>query len=160
MIRGLHRNNVGICFKDGGRAFVDPIQVRFRLYLACLSSGLFFQRSNHMFLSPLKFNRPIGSNFRFGYNRRWRCIGIAVGRSGLSAALSAACVRRIMAVLNVKYGVPGPIAVLAGLLAGLAVGLFQGIWVTRFKIPSFIITLAGQIGWIGACRLYWARRAM
>ena len=47
-------------------------------------------------------------------------------------------------------GVPGPLAVMAGLLTGLVIGLFQGLWVTRFKIPSFIVTLAGQIGWVGS----------
>ncbi len=62
--------------------------------------------------------------------------------SGLSAA--------VMAVLNVKFGLPGPVAVLGGLGVGLLIGLFQGNWITRFGIPSFVVTLAGQIAWTGA----------
>lgn len=62
--------------------------------------------------------------------------------SGLSAA--------VMAVLNVVYGVPGPVAVLAAVTCGLAIGLFHGFWITRFGIPSFVVTLAGQIAWAGA----------
>jgi D-xylose transport system permease protein len=33
--------------------------------------------------------------------------------------------------------------------AGIAIGLFQGSVVTRFGIPSFVVTLAGLIGWQG-----------
>ena len=62
--------------------------------------------------------------------------------SGLSAA--------VMAVLNVKMGVPGAVAVLSAVLCGTLIGLFQGSWITRFGIPSFVVTLAGQIAWTGA----------
>jgi D-xylose transport system permease protein len=56
----------------------------------------------------------------------------------------------MMAVLNVKYGMPGPVAVLAAMATGTLVGLFHGFWITRFGIPSFVVTLAGQIAWTGA----------
>jgi D-xylose transport system permease protein len=35
------------------------------------------------------------------------------------------------------------------LLVGAAIGAFQGTWITRFGIPSFVVTLAGLIGWAG-----------
>ncbi|MGH8884786.1 MAG: sugar ABC transporter permease [Egibacteraceae bacterium] len=61
--------------------------------------------------------------------------------SGLSAA--------IMAVISAKGGVPGPFAMLIALAAGAAIGLFHGLWVTRFRVPSFVVTLAGLLGWLG-----------
>ncbi len=70
-------------------------------------------------------------------------IDLSVGTlSGLCAA--------IMAVLNVQHGVPGWLAILAGLATGTAVGAFQGFWVTRFRIPAFVVTLAGLLAWLGA----------
>jgi D-xylose transport system permease protein len=73
-------------------------------------------------------------------------IDLSVGAvSGLSAA--------IMAVLNVKQGWPGWLAILAGLAAGAIIGAFQGFWVTRFRIPAFVVTLAGLLAWTGALLL-------
>jgi D-xylose transport system permease protein len=54
-----------------------------------------------------------------------------------------------MAVLNVKHGWPAVPALLAGILAGTAIGLFQGFIHTTFGIPSFVVTLAGLLGWQG-----------
>jgi D-xylose transport system permease protein len=73
-------------------------------------------------------------------------IDLSVGAvSGLSAA--------IMAVLNVKQGWPGWLAILAGLAAGAIIGAFQGFWTTRFRIPAFVVTLAGLLAWTGALLL-------
>jgi D-xylose transport system permease protein len=58
-----------------------------------------------------------------------------------------------MAVLNVKNGVPGWLAIVAGLATGTAIGAFQGFWVTRFRIPAFVVTLAGLLAWTGALLL-------
>lgn len=64
---------------------------------------------------------------------------------GSVAGLSAA----IMAVLNLEHGVPGVLALLLALLGGAAVGLFHGLMTTQFGVPSFVVTLAGLIGWQG-----------
>jgi len=55
-----------------------------------------------------------------------------------------------MGVLAVKHGVPPPLAILAGVLTGTVIGAFQGFWFTRFKIPSFVVTLAGLLALPGA----------
>ena len=70
-------------------------------------------------------------------------IDLSVGAvSGLAAA--------VMAVLTVKQGVAPGLALIAGLLVGTAIGLFNGFMVTAFGIPSFVVTLAGLLAWQGA----------
>ncbi len=70
-------------------------------------------------------------------------IDLSVGAvSGLCAA--------IMAVLSVKHGWSPYLAIAAGVLAGTAIGLFQGSVFTRFAVPSFVVTLAGLLAWPGA----------
>src|SRR3954471_4410415 len=69
-------------------------------------------------------------------------IDLSVGAvSGLCAA--------IMAVLNVKHGWNPYLAIAAGVLAGTAIGLFQGFMFDFFGIPSFVVTLAGLLAWQG-----------
>lgn len=42
-------------------------------------------------------------------------------------------------------GVGMPITVISGLLIGLGVGAFQGLWIAYARIPAFIVTLAGMM---------------
>lgn len=69
-------------------------------------------------------------------------IDLAIGSlSGLAAAV---CV-----VSNLDGGVPGWIAIILGLTVGAGVGLAHGLIITVLRVPSFIVTLAGLIGWQG-----------
>lgn len=64
---------------------------------------------------------------------------------GVVSGLAAAC----MAVLNVKHGWSGEAAILTALGVGLAIGAFQGFFVAYLKVPSFVVTLAGLLGFQG-----------
>lgn len=44
---------------------------------------------------------------------------------------------------------PWWLAVAAGLATGAAIGFVQGTLITRLRVPSFIVTLAGLLGWEG-----------
>jgi D-xylose transport system permease protein len=78
---------------------------------------------------------------------------LLLGEIDLSAGVVSGMCAAIMAVLNVGAGVPAPAAVGLALLAGAAVGAFQGAWITGFGIPSFVVTLAGLIAWQGGLLL-------
>ncbi|WP_414727691.1 sugar ABC transporter permease [Zafaria cholistanensis] len=69
-------------------------------------------------------------------------IDLSVGSvSGLSSA--------VLAVGFVQWGWPLLGAVLAALALGAVIGLFYGLLYTRFGVPSFVITLAGLLGFLG-----------
>ena len=69
-------------------------------------------------------------------------IDLSVGSvSGVSAA--------IVAVGFVQQGWPLALGVLAAIAAGSAIGLFYGLVFTRWGVPSFVITLAGLLGFLG-----------
>ncbi len=125
---------------------LGPLPIVFGL----LVIWLVFQRANHMFLSPLNLTNLMAQISALGTIAVGAVLVLLLGEVDLSMGSVSGLCAAVMAVLNVNIGVPGPIAVLAGLVTGLAIGLFQGFWVTRFKIPSFIVTLAGLIGWSGA----------
>ena len=74
---------------------------------------------------------------------------LLLGEIDLSVGVVSGLCAAIMAVLSVKHGWPPVPALLAGILAGTCIGLFQGFIHTQFGIPSFVVTLAGLLGWQG-----------
>jgi ribose/xylose/arabinose/galactoside ABC-type transport system permease subunit len=51
--------------------------------------------------------------------------------------------------LMIEAGIPWPIAILGGLVAGAFMGLINGVAVTRFRIPPIIVTLATMFAFSG-----------
>jgi D-xylose transport system permease protein len=75
---------------------------------------------------------------------------LLLGEIDLSVGAVSGLCGAIVAVLNVKHGWNPYLAMIAGLLAGTAIGLIQGSLATRLVIPSFVVTLAGLLTWQGA----------
>lgn len=63
--------------------------------------------------------------------------------AGIDLSVGAVMVMASMFIAQtaVKNGLPGPLALVAGLVVGLAAGAFNGWFVTRLKLPPFIVTL-------------------
>ncbi len=69
-------------------------------------------------------------------------IDLSVGSvSGLTAALTA--------VLFVNKDLPAVVAVALAILTGVAIGLLYGLIFNRLGVPSFVITLAGLLAFLG-----------
>ena len=63
----------------------------------------------------------------------------------LSVGSAVAFVGVILALLTVKYDVNPWISVIAAVSGGVAMGVWQGLWVARIGVSSFIVTLAGML---------------
>lgn len=74
---------------------------------------------------------------------------LLLGEIDLSAGAVSGLAAAVVGVTNVNLGVPGPLAVLLAIATGAAVGAFQGSWITAFRVPAFIVTLAGLLAWDG-----------
>ncbi|MCB2175384.1 MAG: ABC transporter permease [Actinomycetales bacterium] len=63
--------------------------------------------------------------------------------AGIDLSIGAAMVLASMVIATTasELGVPGALALLLGLLVGLATGALNGVLVTRLKLPPFIVTL-------------------
>lgn len=69
-------------------------------------------------------------------------IDLSVGSvSGLSAA--------VVAVLSVRIGIPTALAIVLTILTGVLIGAFYSLVYNRFGVPSFVVTLAGLLGFYG-----------
>jgi D-xylose transport system permease protein len=60
----------------------------------------------------------------------------------------------VAAKLSYDHGLPTWVCVLAALGAGATLGAWNGFWVTVFNVPSFVVTLAGLLGFAGLTLLW------
>ncbi|RKX75561.1 MAG: sugar ABC transporter permease [Spirochaetes bacterium] len=74
---------------------------------------------------------------------------ILTGNIDLSVGSVVAFVGAIASVMMVDWGVPVGITIVLSLLIGIAVGAFHGYFIAYWKIPAFIVTLAGMLIWRG-----------
>ncbi|WP_020612414.1 multiple monosaccharide ABC transporter permease [Sediminispirochaeta bajacaliforniensis] len=74
---------------------------------------------------------------------------ILTGNIDLSVGSVVAFVGAIAAVIMVDMKIPVAPAILISLLVGVAVGAFHGLFIAYFRVPPFIVTLAGMLTFRG-----------
>jgi putative multiple sugar transport system permease protein len=70
---------------------------------------------------------------------------IVCGHIDLSVGSVVGFIGALAAVMLVHYDIPVIITVPACLLVGALIGAAQGYWIAYWKIPSFVVTLAGML---------------
>jgi D-xylose transport system permease protein len=118
--------------------------------LGLILIAVIFQIANPNFLTPLNLTNLLVQIAATGTISVGIVLILLIGEIDLSVGTVSGFCAAVMAVLSVKVGVPGIVAVVCGLLAGTLIGLLQGWWIARLRVPSFVVTLAGQLGWLGA----------
>ncbi len=118
--------------------------------LGLLLIALIFQLANPHFLTPVNLTNLLVQISAVGTISVGVVLVLLIGEIDLSVGAVSGLAAGVMAILSVKLGLPGLIAVAAGILTGAAIGLFQGFWFAKLHVPSFVVTLAGYLGWQGA----------
>jgi D-xylose transport system permease protein len=108
-----------------------------------------FQLLNHRFLAPINLTNLLLQVTSTGLIALGIYLVLLIGEIDLSVGSVSGLTAAIFAVLSVSHRLPAVVGLLAALAAGAAIGLLQGMLFTRFAVPSFVVTLAGLIGWQG-----------
>lgn len=74
---------------------------------------------------------------------------IISGEIDLSVGSMMGLLGGVAAILDVWFGLPLPLTIVMTLVAGFALGVWNGWWVAYRKVPSFIVTLAGMLAFRG-----------
>jgi D-xylose transport system permease protein len=110
---------------------------------------IFFQIMNSNFLSPANLTNLLLQNVAVATMSIGVVLILLLGEIDLSVGSVSGLCAAVMVVLIVNHNVSPVLAMLAALGVGAAIGLFTGSMITRFRIPSFVITLAGLLLWEG-----------
>src|SRR5437016_5668976 len=118
----------------------------YSMLLSLFAIMLFFQIvTDGTLLQPLNLTNLVLQNSYIVIMALGMLLVIVTGHIDLSVGSVAGFVGAVARVPLVRYHVASPIAFIACLLVGAAIGAAQGYWVAYFKIPSFIVTLAGML---------------
>jgi len=116
--------------------------------IALLLIWVIFEVVNPNFLSGRNLSNLILQIATIGMLGVGETFILLLGEIDLSiAAISGVCAAVL--VLLSAAGVNPWICMLAAIVTGLVMGLFQGFWVTVIGVPAFIVTLAGSLGYQG-----------
>jgi len=117
-------------------AFVE----RFRSAVA--SSVVFFGLASDSFLRPINLRNILVQVSTLGIFASGMTFVLLLGQIDLSIAAIAALSAMISAHLYTKLGYAEPIPLLAGVGAATLLGFISGVASARFRIPTFMTTLA------------------
>jgi D-xylose transport system permease protein len=109
----------------------------------------FFQTLNSHFLSPRNLTNLLLQISSTGIIATGVVLVLLIGEIDLSVGSVAGVSAAILALLMSVYAVPWWLAVLVMIAVGAGIGAIQGTWLVMFGVPSFIVTLAGLLGWYG-----------
>jgi D-xylose transport system permease protein len=112
--------------------------------------AIVFQIANPNFLTPLNLSNLFVQIAAVGTISVGVVLVLLLGEIDLSIGAVSGFTAAIMAVLSAKQQMPAWIALSAAILAGALIGLIQGWWTAKMHVPSFVVTLAGFLGWQGA----------
>jgi D-xylose transport system permease protein len=132
------------------RRFVQGDLASLRVVLGLAVIWAIFQFENDRFLSAENLTNLMLQITAVGLISIGIVYVLLLGEIDLSVGAVSGLAAAIMAVLNVQHGWSPYLAIAAAVLAGTAIGLFQGSVFSRFGVPSFVVTLAGLLAWQGA----------
>lgn len=124
------------------------------ILIALVAIMAFFQiATDGILLRPINLTNLVLQNSYIIVMALGMLLVIVAGHIDLSVGSVMGFIGGLAGVMMVSYDLPIALTVVVCLLTGAAIGLFQGFWIAYFKIPSFIVTLAGLLVFKGALLL-------
>ena len=138
--------NLEIKKPAGGASFLKNNLREYGLLISLVAIMVFFQvMTNGTLFQPLNLTNLILQNSYIIVMALGMLLVIVAGHIDLSVGSVSGFIGAVAAVLMVEYEMHFVPATLICLVLGGAIGAAQGYWVAFYKIPSFIVTLAGML---------------
>jgi D-xylose transport system permease protein len=117
--------------------------------------AIVFQSQNSNFLTAGNFVNLIVQSAAYALVAMGIVFVLLLGEIDLSVGFVSGVAGVLVALLLLPDGneLPTAVAVILALGAGLAIGTFHGLLITKIGIPSFVVTLAGLLAWNGVVLL-------
>jgi len=117
--------------------------------ISLLFLSIIFQTLNHRFLSGENLANLISQNVPLALIATGSVLMLLIGEIDLSVGVVSGLCASVVVTLNVTKGWSPLSSIAVGLVIGALIGLSNGFFVTKFGLPSFVVTLAGLLTWQG-----------
>jgi len=118
----------------------------YTMVFALVMIAIFFQiTTNGIFLNSRNLSTLIRAMSITGVISLGTVLLIVSGNFDLSVGSIVGLSGGIAAILQVNFGASTAVAMLAALVVGILIGMWNGFWVAYRKVPSFIVTLGGMM---------------
>ncbi|MES2615886.1 MAG: sugar ABC transporter permease [Bdellovibrionota bacterium] len=111
---------------------------------------VFTYLTGSLFLSPRNLSNLFLQSSTIGILAIGMTLVLVSGHLDLSVGSVAGFVGATAAVLQVNHNWSTGPTIIASLIIGVVIGLWQGYWISYRKIPAFIVTLSSMIAFRGA----------
>ncbi len=132
-----------------GRYFKENIRQNGMVMALILIMVLFQVLTHGILFRPMNVNNLVLQNAYVLILATGMLLCILTGNIDLSVGSVVAFVGAIASVMMVDWGISVGVTIFAALLIGVAVGAFHGYFIAYWRIPAFIVTLAGMLIWRG-----------
>ncbi len=119
------------------------------MIISLVSTWVIFQTLDHHFLTAANLSNMVVQIAAVGIMAVGATLVLLLGETDLSIGSVSGLAAAVLAILVIRHGVPEVLAIGLVVLLGLAVGTVQGTIHAAVGVPSFVVTLAGLIGWQG-----------
>lgn len=124
------------------------------LFIALIVIVIFFQvATGGITLKPINVSNIIVQNSYILILAIGMVMVIIAGHIDLSVGSVVAFVGAMAGVMITEWHVPWWAAIVLCLVIGALVGMWQGFWIAYFRIPAFIVTLAGMLTFRGLTQI-------
>ncbi len=124
------------------------------LFIALIVIVIFFQvTTSGITLRPINVSNLVIQNSYILILAIGMVMVIIAGHIDLSVGSVVAFIGAMAGVMITQWNIPWPIAIVLCLVLGALVGAWQGFWIAYFRIPAFIVTLAGMLVFRGAAQI-------
>jgi putative multiple sugar transport system permease protein len=131
---------------EGSGSFIKNNLREYGLLISLVAIMIFFQvMTNGTLFQPLNLTNLILQNSYIIVMALGMLLVIVAGHIDLSVGSVCGFVGAVAAVLMVEYKMNFVLATIICLVVGGIIGAAQGYWVAYYKIPAFIVTLAGML---------------
>ncbi|TPX01861.1 sugar ABC transporter permease [Schumannella luteola] len=124
------------------------------LFIALIVIVVFFEVATQgITLKPINVSNLVVQNSYILILAIGMVMVIIAGHIDLSVGSVVAFTGAMAGVMITKWGIPWPVAAVLCLVLGALIGCWQGFWIAYFKIPAFIVTLAGMLTFRGLTQI-------